>query len=129
MGINKLSLIAVFSLSLFIIVPAFAVGTFSGGGQSSEVDAFLTYDNPFERRQQAVSTQFTVDIVYGGTIDCTTFLATLNGSPAPFTCIKGSNESVLLILNQGRNVLLMSVDGEKANGRTANDKDRLTILN
>jgi hypothetical protein len=59
-----------------------------------------------------------------------TFSATLNKedistkfSPEPFT-----DEEVFIPLQQGKNVLLLSVDGKKADGKIAKDSDRLVFV-
>jgi hypothetical protein len=59
-----------------------------------------------------------------------TFSATLNKndistkfSPEPFT-----DEEVFIPLQQGRSVLLLSVEGIKTNGKMAKDSDRLVFV-
>ena len=107
-----------------------AVEPFPGGGQSKEVDLFLAYRNPQERTTDlAGPTRYEVKIMYGETINEGTFRATLNKQPVSgFNPVAGTEETVLIDLPSGRNVLSLSVKGAKADGKPADDKDTLTFL-
>ena len=103
----------------------------AGGGQSKEVDAFLSYVSPLQGRTDlpAGTTGFNVTIVYGATINPATFQASLNGAPfAGFNPVAGTSETLTIPLAAGRNVLLLQVDGVISSGRTATDRDRLTFI-
>ncbi len=103
----------------------------SGGGQRSDVDDFLMFANPLQESTAlpAGSSSFPITIIYGTTISTSTFQATLNGQPfGGFHPVAGTSETVSVPLSQGRNVLLLTVDGVRADGRTATDRDRLIFL-
>jgi hypothetical protein len=100
------------------------------GSNRGDVDTFLSYAAPAERSVQlpAGTTGFDVTILYGDTIIPSTFAVELNGIPFPwFNPVPGTSQTVAVPLYRGRNVLLISVDGTLADGRTATDRDRLTF--
>jgi hypothetical protein len=102
-----------------------------GGGQREDVDAFLAYASPPERRTDlpAGTTSFDVIIIYGPTINPATFQATLNGLPfAGFAPFQDTSQTVPIPLSSGRNVLHLQVDGVRSDGRTATDRDSLTFI-
>lgn len=105
-------------------------GGFSGGGQSGNVDAFLTYSAPTEHQVgvPAGTTSYPLMIFYGKTIDPSTFMATLNGTDVTslFTPTPGGMNPVSLPLTSGRNVLLVSVRGSNG-ARMPRDADRLVF--
>lgn len=104
---------------------------FSGGGQRTEVNDFLQYKNPLDSTTllPAGSTAFPLSIIYGPTINAGTFTAELNGQPiTSLTPIPGATETVLVPVSHGRNVLVISVNGATLKGKTATDKDRLTLI-
>ena len=104
---------------------------FTGGGQRSDVNAFLAYISPVASSTTLSSgtTSFDVTLLYGETIDAQTFQAVLNGQPVGgFTPIAGTSQTVSLPLSVGRNVLLLSVDGTRSDGRIATDRDRLVLI-
>ncbi|MFC2173302.1 hypothetical protein ACFLU6_11815 [Acidobacteriota bacterium] len=104
---------------------------FSGGGQRADVDDFLVYANPLQKRMSlpAGTTQYTMTLFYGPTIDENTFRVDLNGEPFwGFTPLAGTSEMVPVPLMHGRNVLILSVDGFRSDEHTATDKDRLTFM-
>ena len=106
------------------------IGSPIGSGRD-DVDAFLAYASPDERTVHlpAGTTSFDVTILYGPSIMTATFGAELEGSPfTAFTPAPGTAETVTIPLAPGRNVLALSVDGTLADGRTATDRDRLTIV-
>ncbi|MFC2172433.1 hypothetical protein ACFLU6_07350 [Acidobacteriota bacterium] len=104
---------------------------YSGGGQRTDVNGFLTYQNPLQNRISlpAESENYGVVITYGATIDLSTFSATLNGEPFyGFNPLPGISETVTLPLIPGRNVLLLTVEGVRTDGNTATDRDRFTFI-
>lgn len=106
---------------------------YPGGGQSEEVDAFLTYYSPQSKDTElsAGTTGFDVDIIYGPTIVPSSFEATLNQQPfSGFNPVAGNTQKKVAVgpLSPGRNVLVLSVNGQKSDGKTANDQDRLTLV-
>jgi hypothetical protein len=106
---------------------------FDGKGQSpDEVNSFLGYEKPTQVQSELESgtVSYTVHIYYGKSVVPETFSATLNKndistkfSPEPFT-----DEEVFIPLQQGRSVLLLSVEGIKTNGKKAKDSDRLVFV-
>jgi PKD repeat protein len=103
----------------------------SGGGQSSEVDAFLRYTSPGAKSISLPvgTTDFDIRVGYGDII-ADTFQATLNGVPfAGFdSAVTGGWETVSIPLEPGRNVLVLKVKGKKVSGRLATDTDRLVFI-
>ncbi len=75
------------------------------------------------------TTSFALTIVYGDTVDATSFQAVLNGQPfAGFSPVAGESETVTLpLLAPGTNVLKLSVRGVRTDGATAKDQDRFTF--
>lgn len=106
-------------------------GGFSGGGQRSDVDAFLTYSRPAQRRVDlpAGTTTYPLMLFYAATTLPGTFRAELNSADVTglFHAAPGSSEVVSLPLTSGRNVLLLTIEGDAA-GHTATDRDRLTFI-
>jgi len=106
-------------------------GGFSGGGQSAQADAILTYARPGQRQTTLApgSAQYRLLIFYApGTVP-ESFLAELNGSDvrALFTPVAGSSEIVEIPLSPGRNVLKLRADGI-GNGRVLSDADNLVFI-
>lgn len=107
----------------------------SGGGQRADVDAFLTYLNPIESRttlargKSLSSDNYSVRVEYGPTIDPASFEAELNRVDigSSFNPVAGTGETVVIPIVPGRNVLRLSVEGQRTDGHTATDTDRLTI--
>ena len=112
------------------VVPA--LKPFPGGGQLAEVDAFLTYLSPQSKDTELPggTVSFEVDIIYGPSIDPSSFEATLSKQPfLGYKPVAGTTEKVTVRpLPPGRNVLVLSADGVKSDGKTANDKDRLSFV-
>jgi hypothetical protein len=103
----------------------------SGGGQRSDVDAFLSYTRPTAKSVSlpAGTTSYDMEIAYGIDIQQGTFQATLNGNPVGgFSPVPNTWEVVEIPLSQGRNVLILGVKGTRTDGRTATDKDRLVFI-
>jgi len=119
-NVNSLSPFAVFEPIL------------TGGGQRTDVDDFLTYAAPLAKstRLPAGTTNFEVFVIYGDTINPTTFQAVLNKKNVTglFSPVQGGYETVTITLSPGRNVLLLKTDGVRSDGRTAADRDRLTFI-
>jgi len=105
--------------------------SFAGKGQRSDVKIFLTYANPKQMTTLLPldTSEFTVTILYSDSIDATTFSAELNGLEisGSFNPVKGTEESVTIQLNEGRNTLLITVEGVRLDGKTARDSDRLVF--
>lgn len=106
-------------------------GGFDGGGQRpKDVNKFLSYVNPSESQTTLPpgTTKFPLHIFYGSTIIPSTFKAELNGVniASSFNPVPGENQIVLLNLQSGRNVLVLSVDGNLPT-RVATDTDRLVF--
>ena len=87
---------------------------FSGRGQRTEVNEFLQYRNPLESNTlvAAGTTSFPLTIVYGPTIDPSTFTFELNGgSFGGLTPVPGTTQTIYVPVSPGRNVLTFSVEG------------------
>jgi hypothetical protein len=111
--------------------PVVVGGAFDGGGQRPrDVNKFLSYGSPGDSPTAlpAGTTSYSLLIFYGPTILPATFQATLNGVDvtALFQPVPGANQLVSLPLQPGRNVLLLSIDGNLPS-RTATDTDRLVF--
>ena len=103
----------------------------SGGGQRSDVDDFLAYVNPLQRRTHLPvgTTSFPVRIVYGATVDSLSFRVSLDGVPfAGFHPVPGTNETVTIPLSTGSHTLELQVDGIRSDGRVATDRDQLVFI-
>ena len=106
-------------------------GGFDGGGQRpKDVNKFLRYANPSESQTTlpAGTTTFPLHIFYGSTIIPGTFKAELNGADisSAFRPVQGEDQVVTLNLSPGRNVLVLSVNGQLPT-RVATDTDRLVF--
>ncbi len=107
-------------------------GGFDGGGQRPrDVNTFLSYSSPTASRTAlpAGTTTYPLMIFYGKTILPTSFRAELNGADIStwFHPTPGGHELVSLPVQPGRNVLVLSVDGNLPT-RVATDTDRLVFL-
>ncbi len=107
-------------------------GGFDGGGQRPrDVNKFLSYISPSESQTTlpAGSSSFDLWIAYGKAVIPTTFTATLNGANVAhlFAPTPGTIQTVPLPLQSGRNVLVLSVEGNLPN-RVATDTDRLVFV-
>ena len=107
-------------------------GGFDGGGQRPrDVNKFLTYANPSDSQTDlpAGTATFPLMIFYGNNAITSTFKASLNGVDITnlFSPTAGNHETVNLPLSAGRNVLLLSTDGNLPT-RVATDTDRLVFI-
>ncbi|MBF0319281.1 MAG: C39 family peptidase [Nitrospirae bacterium] len=107
-------------------------GNFDGKGQRpADVNKFLSYVTPTGSPVTLAqgTTSYTLVILYDKSIKAETFTAALNGSNVTslFHPKAGSAEAVTVNINQGRNTLVLSVDGTLP-GRTATDTDRLVFI-
>lgn len=106
---------------------------YNGGGQKPDgVNLFLRYGSPKQSQTELPSGtgKFEIFIYYGKTIKPETFKATLNDQDIKglFHPVPGGGDYVKINLQNGRNVLIFSVDGLNEKGQTANDKDRLVFI-
>lgn len=106
-------------------------GGFDGGGQRpKDVNRFLSYANPGTNRTMLPTTtaNYPLLLFYGASIIPASFNAQLNGIDITtlFHPSQSTGDKVLLNLQPGRNVLLLSVDGD-VGGRMATDTDRLVF--
>jgi hypothetical protein len=103
----------------------------AGGGQNRTVDDFLSYINPETKSNTlpAGTTTYDIHIVYGPTIDPSTFQANLNGTSLNiFNPVAGTAEVVTISgLSPGRNTLKLSVEGIKLPAQIAKDQDTLVF--
>ena len=103
----------------------------TGGGGRSDVDSFLVFQNPSERSTDlpAGTKDFGVNIIYGPTIDPSTFQAFLNREAfTGFNPVPATNQTVTIELFPGRNTLILQIDGVRSDGRLATDRDRLVFI-
>jgi hypothetical protein len=106
---------------------------FDGKGQRPvDVNGFLAYHYPQEATTTlpAGASTFDLHIFFGANIIPLSFSVTLDGqdisnlfSPSP-----SADQMVTVKLKPGRNVMLLSVDGIRSNGKTATDSDRLVFI-
>lgn len=106
---------------------------FDGKGQKSDdVNLFLGFEQPFQAQTDLPpgTANYTVHVYYGKTVVPAAFKAELNRqdvgnlfSPKPF-----SDEEVDIPLQQGRNVLVLSIEGAMEDGRKAKDTDRFVFV-
>ncbi|MEW6518573.1 MAG: hypothetical protein AB1461_04090 [Thermodesulfobacteriota bacterium] len=106
---------------------------FDGKGQKpNDANSFLGYEKPTQVQTELSpgTDKYTLHIYYGKTIEPATFTAELNKnnitsrfSPAPFT-----DQEVELALQPGRNVLVLSIEGTRKDGKKAKDSDRLVFI-
>lgn len=112
-------------------VPSAGSGGFTGGGQSAQADAILTYARPGQRQTTLAqgSTRYRLLIFYASGTVPESFLAELNGSnvSALFTPVAGTSEMVEIPLSQGRNVLKLRADGSLGS-RVLSDADNLVFI-
>lgn len=105
-------------------------GGFDGGGQSAEVDHFLTYANPTKARTTLPTgtTTFPLFVFYDTHDIASSFAAVLNGISVSnlFHPTPGTFEVVNIPLTAGTNVLKLSISGNLP-GRVATDTDRLVF--
>ena len=105
-------------------------GGFPGGGQSSTVNAFLSYSAPTESQITLPSgtTSYPLMVFYGAGIDPATFTAELNGVSVAslFTPTPGGMNVVNVPLASGRNVLILHVRGSDGS-RMPRDADRFVF--
>jgi len=107
-------------------------GGFDGGGERpKDVNKLLTYAYPTHSQTELPSgtTTFPLLIFYDAKVISSTFKATLNGVDVSnlFHPNPGSYETVNINLAQGRNVLILSIDGN-LDKRVATDTDRLVFI-
>jgi hypothetical protein len=105
-------------------------GGFPGGGQSSTVNAFLSYSAPTESQiaLPAGTKSYPLMVFYGAGIDPATFTAELNGVSVAslFTPKPGGMNVVNVPLVSGRNVLILRVRGADGS-RMPRDADRFVF--
>ncbi len=96
-----------------------------------DVNKFLTYSSPTASHTSLPTgtTTYPLMIFYGQTILPASFRAELNGADIStwFHPTTGGHEVVSLPVRPGRNVVVLSVDGNLPN-RVATDTDRLVFL-
>jgi hypothetical protein len=102
------------------------------GQRGTDVNTFLRYANPLETSVAlpAGTRSFDLVVVFGQMILPESFQATLNGNAitGQFRVAPGGTAVVKLPLEPGRNVLVLSIDGHRDDGRVASDTDRLVFV-
>ncbi|MBN1932540.1 MAG: hypothetical protein JW786_13135 [Desulfobacterales bacterium] len=106
---------------------------FDGKGQRpADVNTFLAYANPtqIETELPVGTSKFSLHIFYGETIDPATFKAELNNQDisSQFDPKPVGDQTVELGLKKGRNVLTLSIEGEREDKKKSKDKDRLVFI-
>jgi len=120
-------------IKLFVDVePLEIIDGFSARGQRSDVNEFLTYDNPRESSTPLPSgtTSFDLRLEYRESVLPNSFSAVLNNVDitSMFHPFAGFAEQVTLDLQDGRNVLILTIDGVRTDGRTVTERDRLVFV-
>jgi hypothetical protein len=103
------------------------------GQRSSDVNTFLRYANPSDSTTVSLpldTNSYPLAVVFGSDIDPASFSATLNGVDigSQFNVAAGITSVVNLPLTSGRNTLVLSIKGLRADDRTATDTDRLVFI-
>lgn len=105
---------------------------FGKGQRPADVNSFLGYYVPKGSTTSLAPGENTFDlhVFYGSSISPSSFSASLNGKDigANFSPIPSENQVVTLNLERGRNVLLLSVEGKRTDGKLARDEDRLVFI-
>lgn len=133
MGGNQVVVWLLGFLFLALIIPINVdAAEFTGGGQRSDVDAFLSYTFPTQK-SSIVTSQFNIIIDYGPIIVDADhpFTQTLNRDPiTKFNPVPNTSETVTFNLPPGKYVLKLIIEGTNDAGRISTDRDRLvfTIL-
>ncbi len=121
------------TIKIFVDVePLEIIDGFAAKGKRSDVNQFLTYDNPRDASTPLASgtTSFDLRLKYGETVFPATFSAVLNNVDitSKFHPFAGFAEQVTLDMQEGRNVLKLTIDGVRTDGRTAAERDRLVFV-
>jgi hypothetical protein len=102
------------------------------GQRGADVNKFLRYANPLETSVDLPpgTGSFDLVVVFGETIVPASFQASLNRTDITeqFVVAPGGTAVVKLPLESGRNVVELSVDGQRNDGRTAGESDRLVFV-
>ncbi len=93
-------------------------------------NTFLAYANPLELRTEVQVNTFPLHVFYGETIDPVAFKAKFNNVDitSRFTPQPVGDEVVVLDLQQGKNTLVMSIEGTRESGRRSTDRDTLLLF-
>lgn len=123
---------------MILLIPSnidvFALGgQYAGGGQSSSVNDFMTFDRPTSRSVDSPGASgYVFKIYFHPNVLCETLELKVNRIiTTPPTCNNDGTEVSFTINNlntSGRNSIVFSIDGVKPNGQTATDTDRFVIV-
>ncbi|MCP4715422.1 MAG: hypothetical protein GY868_09910 [Deltaproteobacteria bacterium] len=93
-------------------------------------NTFLAYANPLELRTEVQTSTFPLHVFYGETIDPATFKVEFNNTDivSRFTPQPVGDEIVVLDLQQGKNTLVLSIEGIRESGRRSTDRDTLLLF-
>ncbi|MCP4716597.1 MAG: hypothetical protein GY868_15860 [Deltaproteobacteria bacterium] len=93
-------------------------------------NTFLAYANPLEVRTEVQVNSFPLHVFYGETIDPAAFKAKFNNVDISgrFTPQPVGDEIVVLDLQQGKNTLVLSIEGTRESGRRSTDRDTLLLF-
>ncbi|WP_303902191.1 hypothetical protein [Thiohalomonas denitrificans] len=102
------------------------------GQRGRDVNKFLRFANPLETSVDLPpdTEHYDLVVVFGETIVPESFEASLNRSDITdrFTVAPGGTAVVKLPLEPGRNKVVLSIDGERDDGRIATDTDQITFV-
>ncbi|WP_303902198.1 hypothetical protein [Thiohalomonas denitrificans] len=102
------------------------------GQRGRDVNQFLRFANPLETSVDLSPDieHYDLVVVFGETIVPASFEASLNRSNITerFTVAPGGTAVVKLPLEPGRNTVVLSIDGERDDGRTATDTDQIIFV-
>ncbi|WP_303902194.1 hypothetical protein [Thiohalomonas denitrificans] len=102
------------------------------GQRSRDVNRFLRFANPLETSVNLSPDieHYDLVVVFGETIVPASFEVSLNRSDITdrFTVAPGGTAVVKLPLEPGRNKVVLSIDGERDDGRIATDTDQITFV-
>ncbi len=102
------------------------------GQRGRDVNRFLRFANPLETsvNLSPETASYDLVVIFGETIVPASFEASLNRSDITdqFTVAPGGTAVVKLPLEPGRNKVVLSIDGERDDGRIATDTDQITFV-
>ena len=106
---------------------------FDGKGQKpGDVNSFLGYEQPTKAQTKlpAGTEKYSLHVYYGKNTDPATFSAELNKEDITslFAAKPFTDQEIELPLKQGRNTLVLSIEGTRKNGKKAKDTDRLVFI-
>lgn len=103
------------------------------GQRSADVNKFLRYANPADSTTVNLplgTSRYPLAVVFGEYVQAPSFTAVLNGIDisSQFNVAPTMTSVVNLPLQNGRNKLILSINGTRSDGRSSTDTDQLTFI-